>query len=293
MKNHGYDLTTRIDDLTISYDDLGEGNLPVIFLHGYPFDKTMWRTQLDFLQISHRVIALDIRGFGSSKDEETSLSIGLFADDLIKFMNALCIDKAVICGLSMGGYIALNAVQRFPSRFSGLILCDTQCSADTKEGKEKRYKSIDEINANGAHAFNEAFVKNVFYKGSLINKKDVVESLRSTVFSNSAHIITAGIEALAERSETCSRLNEINIPTLILCGREDVLTPVKQSEYMHSIIRSSVLRIINHAGHVSNLEQPQEFNKNLFEFLSAMHTQELITANKNERNIRSTVVWDL
>jgi len=296
MRTKGYNLSTCINNFTISYDDLGEGTVPVIFLHGYPFDKTMWRPQIDFLQASNRVIAVDLRGFGGSKDEETSLSIGLFADDLIKFMNALSIDKAMICGLSMGGYIALNAVVRFPSRFEALILCDTQCSADTKEAKEKRYKSIDEINANGTAAFNEAFVKSVFYAGSLLNKKEIVESLRAVVFSNSQHIITTGLRVLADRAEICSSLHEIKIPTLIICGREDALIPLAKAEYMHDTIKDSILKVINHAGHVSNLEQAHEFNKHLCEFITTINGTDCIERNKareNRKDMRSTAVWDL
>ena len=296
MKTQGYNLSTTVNNFHISYDDLGEGTVPVIFLHGYPFDKTMWHAQIDFLQASNRVIAVDIRGFGASKDEQTSLSIGLFADDLIKFMNVLNIDKAIICGLSMGGYIALNAVQRFSSRFEGLILCDTQCSADTKEAKEKRYKSIDEINANGTAAFNENFVKSVFYAGSLLNKKEIVEAVRRVVFSNSKHIITMGLRALADRSETCSTLNEIKIPTLIICGREDALIPLAKAEYLHANIQDSTLKIINHAGHVSNLEQAQEFNKHLCEFVTTINGTDCLErkkASENRRNTRSTAVWDL
>jgi len=297
MGAKGYNLTTTVSNFNISYDDLGEGNVPIIFLHGYPFDKSMWQPQLEFLQVSNRVIAVDLRGFGTSKDEETSLSIGIFADDLIKFMNALDIDKAIICGLSMGGYIALNAVNRFPSRFEALILCNTQCSADTKEAKEKRYKTIDDISKNGVIPFNEGFVKSVFYAGSLLNKKEIVESLRTVVFSNSKHIITMGLRVLADRSESCSTLSEINIPTLIICGREDALIPVAKAESLHATIKNSSLKIINHAGHVSNLEQPQEFNKHLCDFIVSIgggDCRDIQRIKADERrNNRSTAVWDL
>src|SRR5690606_2259848 len=121
------------NNFNLSYDDVGEGELPVIFLHGFPFDKTMWREQIDFLKTSFRVIACDIRGFGSSKDEESRLSIDLFGEDLIAFMDKLAINKAIICGLSMGGFIALNVLNRFPDRFEAVILCDTQCIDDSPE----------------------------------------------------------------------------------------------------------------------------------------------------------------
>lgn len=266
----GYNLTNTINSINLSYDDLGEGAVPIIFIHGFPFDRTMWQPQMDFLKASNRVIALDLRGFGESKDEESDLSIELFADDLISFMDTLRIDKAVVCGLSMGGYVALNAVKRYPDRFKGLILADTQCTADSEEAKEKRYNSIDQIMLHGPVAFNEKFIKSVFHKNSLTTKMALVEKLRNVVYSNSENILSMGLTALAERSETCSTLSQISIPTLIICGREDTLTPVAQSESMKASIYGSVLRIIENAGHVSNLEQPLIFNKHVLHFLDVL-----------------------
>jgi pimeloyl-ACP methyl ester carboxylesterase len=266
----GYNLTTTVNDVELSYDDVGEGRVPVIFLHGFPFNKTMWHLQLDSLQSLYRLISFDIRGFGKSTDEKTPLSIDLFADDLIKFMDNLSIDKAVVCGLSMGGYIALNALKRYPDRFTALVLCDTQCIADTPEVKKKRYETIEEIKSAGAADFNDGFVKKVFCKESARNKKKLVSQLRTVVFSNSAHIISEGLTALAERTENCTTLGDINIPTLIICGREDEVTPLAQSELMHENIKGSILRVIEQAGHVSNLEQLLEFNKCLRDFLSVV-----------------------
>jgi pimeloyl-ACP methyl ester carboxylesterase len=170
----------------------------------------------------------------------------------------------------MGGFIALNVLKRFPGRFEGLILCDTQCIADTTEVKEKRYETIDEIKIDGTTAFIEQFIKNVFHKDSLNNKKELVEELRRVVFSNSQHVITMGLTALAERLEACSTLNEITIPTLIICGREDAVTPLVQSEFMNANIKGSILHVIDNAGHVSNLEHPDEFNQQLLSFLTEL-----------------------
>ncbi len=279
-ETRGYNLTIPVNNFHLSYDDIGEGSIPVIFLHGYPFDKTMWQIQLDYFKSPYRLIACDIRGFGKSTDEESALSIDLFADDLIQFMDKLRIDKAIICGLSMGGFIALNALQKFPDRFEGLVLCDTQCIADTVEVKEKRYKIIDEIAVDGVASFNEGFIKSVLCKDSFSNKKELVKNLHNVVFANSQHIITMGLTLLAERSETCSTLNEITIPTLIMCGREDEVTPLAQSEFMNASIKESTLRIIDNAGHVSNLEQPDEFNKHLLIFLSTLDSFNFEKMNK-------------
>jgi len=268
--NSYQNLLTEVNNFTISYNDVGEGKIPVIFLHGFPFDKSMWKGQLDSLNSSYRLIACDIRGFGKSTDEETPLSIDLFSEDLIAFLDKLNIKKAIVCGLSMGGFIALNAIKKFPERFEALILCDTQCIADTTEVKENRYKAIDQINRDGVSIFNEKFIKSVFHPNSLTNKTELVENLSTVVFTNSKEIIIAGITALAGRPETCSSLSAIGIPTLIICGREDSVTPLVQSEFMHEHIEGSNLKIIDNAGHVSNLEQPDEFNKYLRNFLNSL-----------------------
>ncbi|MGE5944824.1 MAG: alpha/beta fold hydrolase [Flavobacteriales bacterium] len=264
----GYNLTIPINDIQLSYNDIGTGSIPIIFIHGFPFDKTMWDSQLEFLKSTFRVIAFDIRGFGKSTDETSNLSMDLFVDDLIEFMDELNIEKAIICGLSMGGYIALNAIKKFPERFSGLILCDTQCIADTAEAKEKRYMAIEKIEADGVFDFNDGFIKKVFHKDSIENKKELVEDIRNVIFSNSEHVMKQGLVAIAERSETCSILDKINVPTLILCGREDEVTPLVQSEMMFASIKGSVLSVVDHAGHMSNLEQPDVFNKYLLDFLT-------------------------
>ena len=276
----GYNLTVDVNNFKLSYDDVGEGSIPIIFLHGYPFDKTMWELQLKFLKSTYRLIACDIRGFGKSTDGESALSIDLFTDDLIKFMNKLSIAKAIMCGLSMGGYIALNALKRFPDRFEALILCDTQCLADTTELKEKRYRTIDEIKANGVTHFNDGFIKSVFHKDSITDRIELVDQLRSIVFSNSQNSIIQGLVALAGRSEMCSTLSDISIPTLIMCGREDEVTPLAQSELMNKQIKGSILQVIEHAGHVSNLEQPNEFNIHLREFLTTVSDGEELKESK-------------
>lgn len=262
-------LTIQVDNFNLSYNEVGEGNIPIIFLHGFPFDKSMWNGQMEFLKFQHRLIAFDIRGFGKSTDEASQLSIDLFAEDLLAFMDALNIEQAIVCGLSMGGYIALNAVKRFPKRFVSLILCDTQCVADTPDVKEKRYATIEEIKVKGVKDFNDGFIKKIFHEDSLTNKKELVEHVRRVVFGNTQHIITMGLTALAERSETCTSLNDIHIPTLIICGREDEVTPLEQSVHMHENIKDSILYVLDHSGHVSNLEQPHEFNKHLLHFLSS------------------------
>lgn len=266
----GHNLSTTVNNFSLSYDDVGEGRIPIIFLHGFPFNKTMWKGQLDCFQSEYRLIACDIRGFGKSKDENSHLSIDLFAEDLVVFMDNLNIEKAILCGLSMGGFIALNAMRGFPDRFEALILCDTQCIADSAETKLKRYMVINDTSLDGTNAFSEGFVKNVFHDNTITQNKPLVEKLRNDVFANSQHIIGMGLKAIADHSETCSILDGIAIPTLIICGRADAVTPLAESEFMKRSIKGSILTVVEDAGHVSNLEQPDVFNKHLGDFLRGL-----------------------
>jgi 3-oxoadipate enol-lactonase len=256
----------RINGVDICYTDSENNIIPLIFIHGFPFDKSMWNPQVDFFKSSFRVITYDIRGVGKSANSGMA-GMTIYADDLAAIIEELDLKKAVVCGLSMGGYILLNAVNRFPEKFEALILADTQCVADTPEGIEKRKNTIRQIEENGLDDFAKSFVGNVFSKESLINKIEAVENIQNVILSATPGTVTGTLNALAQRSETCSVLDKIKIPSLILCGREDIVTPVKQSEFMHANIKGSKLGIIDNAGHLSNLEQPVAFNKLIFDFV--------------------------
>lgn len=257
----------KVENSTINYQDSEKHTLPVIFIHGFPFNKSSWAPQFEFLKETHRVIIYDLPGFGESisNDEHT---IESFADNFIKFMDALKIDKAIVCGLSMGGYILLNAVERYSDRFAAIILSDTQCIADTKENAEKRFKTIEDIHKNGLTEFTEGFLKNAFTEETLEKNKIVVENIRQVILANSTTAITSALKAMANRKETCTGLKNITVPTLILCGEEDKLTPPAQSEFLFKAIPNSEMHIIKSAGHLSNLEQSDSFNDHLHNFIS-------------------------
>ncbi|MBK8586022.1 MAG: alpha/beta fold hydrolase [Bacteroidetes bacterium] len=264
----GSEINIKIGDATICYDDFGTSEIPIIFIHGFPFNKETWQPQVEFLRARHRVIAYDIRGFGKSTSGKEESSIGLFADDLIDFMDALQIKKAIVCGLSMGGYILLNAAHRYPERFEGLVLCDTQCNPDTAEGREKRFDSIKKIEAEGLGDYADASVKNLFCKNTFDTNKKLVSDIHETILTTSPSAISATLSALANRSDTCPILSEISLMTLIICGKEDVITPPAKAEILNTGIKNSSLVIIEEAGHLSNLEQVDEFNHALGKFIT-------------------------
>ena len=257
-----------LDDITVYYDDSGIGDIPVIFIHGFPFDKSMWHSQMNFLKTSHRVLAYDIRGFGKSTGGEKDFSMSQFAEDLINFMDGLKIGKAIVCGLSMGGYILLNAVIRYPERFTAIILADTQCIADNTEAKEKRKKAILQIENNGLNEFVEGFIKNIFHSETLDNEKETVEGIRRIMLATSSLTITKTLGALMNRLDMSLVLKDIKIPVLIICGNEDKVTPPSQAEFMNMNIANSDIQIIENAGHLSNLDNENEFNKFIDIFIS-------------------------
>jgi 3-oxoadipate enol-lactonase len=260
-----------INNLFVSYNDEGNQGSPVIiFIHGFPFNKSMWNLQVASLKDNYRLITYDIRGHGNSDTGNEGFSIDLFVKDLISLMDALKIDKAILCGLSMGGYIALTAAQKYSSRFTALILVDTQCIADTPEAKEKRIKAIEGIRKNGVEKYAMESIKNLFASGSLITRVKEVDAIREMIMKTSVQSLCSTLLALSERKETCHKLSEIKVPVLLMVGNEDIITPPAAALFMHEKIKGSLLKIIDKAGHLSNLENPEEFNLQLKSFVASV-----------------------
>jgi pimeloyl-ACP methyl ester carboxylesterase len=227
----------------------------------------MWNIQVEALKENYRVIAYDIRGHGNSDAGIDEFFIELFVIDLLRLMEKLKIEKSILCGLSLGGYIALNAVLKHPDRFDGLILNDTQCIADTPEIKENRCLAIIRIMKNGVEQYADEIIKNLFAPESFTKKKNVIDAVKEMIISTPKQSLCNTLHALAERKETCDQLPEINIPVLIMVGQEDKITPIAAAQQMHEKILNSKLEIIQQAGHLSNLENLTAFNTHLVNFL--------------------------
>ncbi len=274
MRYLGNNISKTVNSIAVIYNEEGPYSAPVIlFIHGFPLNKSMWNPQMEAFKNDYRVIAYDIRGHGKTEHGDKDFSIDLFVSDLIGFMDAFYIDKAIVCGLSMGGYIALKAVEDYPNRFSGLVLCDTNCLADTTEAKENRLKAIENIKQNGVEKYAGESLEKLFAPGSLLTKERVTESVRKMILKTTEQSLISTLTALSTRQETCSRLNEITIPVLIMVGSEDIITPPSAAQSMHEKIPGSILEVIDHAGHLSNLENPDSFNKKLRSFISSLKTQ--------------------
>jgi 3-oxoadipate enol-lactonase len=269
MRDLGNNIKITVNDLMVSYNDEGPDGAPVIiFIHGFPFNKSMWNKQVKALKNNYRLIAYDVRGHGNSDVGNEDFSIELFVKDLLNLMDALNIDRTILCGLSMGGYIALNAIENYPDRFDALILSDTNCISDTPEVKEKRMKTIESIKKDGVEKFADESMNNFFAPESLSTKKKEIAAVRDMIVNTSKQTLYKTLQAFYERKETCSRLPEIKVPVLIMVGKEDIITPPAAALTMHEKIKGSIIHIIDHAGHLSNMENLGEFNNRLTEFLS-------------------------
>ena len=280
MRRIGNNINISINNLSVSYNDHGPDDAPaIIFIHGFPLNKSMWDIQTEALKKNYRVIAYDIRGHGNSDPGIDEFFIELFVNDLLRLMEKLEIEKSILCGLSLGGYIALNAVLKYPDRFDGLILNDTQCIADTPEIRENRCNAIIRIKEKGVEQYADEIIKNLFAQETFTKNKNAIHAVKEMIKSTPKQSLCNTLHALAERKETCTQLHEINIPVLIMVGKEDKITPIAAARQMHELILNSKLEIIQQAGHLSNLEDPAAFNTNLVKFLELVGKKSSLVKN--------------
>lgn len=264
-------LTITVNNLTVSYIDEGPTNSPtIIFIHGFPLNKLMWEKQIEILKENYRVIVYDIRGHGNTDVGNDNFSIELFVNDLLSLMDTLNIDKTILCGFSMGGYIALNAIENYPERFNALLLCDTNCTDDIPEAKEKRMKAIESIKGKGLEQYAEESLKKLFAPISFSKHIEEIAIVKEMIMKTSKQSLYKTLHALTERKETCTKLHQIKVPVLIIVGKEDEITPPDVALLMHGKIKGSIIHIIDHAGHLSNMENSGEFNNQLTGFLSLL-----------------------
>ncbi|WP_207423729.1 alpha/beta fold hydrolase [Desertivirga brevis] len=240
----------------------------LIFIHGFPFSSSMWKPQLEVLPEGIEAYAPDIRGFGKSTTPHSFFSVDLFARDLFAFLDTLQLGQVVLCGLSMGGYISLRAAEIDRSRIKGIVLCDTNCVADTNESKLKRFSTIDLVASGRKNEFAESFLKNLFAESSFEKKDPGIELIRSIILSTAGSTICGSQLALASRTDTSAVLGEIAVPALVIRGEYDqVMTPAQAIQLQQGIRRSELITVPS-AGHMSNIENPEVFNDALLNFLA-------------------------
>lgn len=251
----------------MAYVEAGEGPA-VLFLHGYPFDKSMWSVQIDALSAAgFRAIAPDLRGLGETRISDETATMDEMARDAAALLDHLRIDQAFVCGLSMGGYVAFEFVHLFPKQVRGLVLAGTRAPADNEQEKAGREQQVRVMLSEGMKPIAEATLPKLLARETLEQKPDVVARVRKMILRSDPRGAAAAQRGMAARRDYTSDMSEINVPTLIIVGREDPIRPVADAEFMHRSIRNSRLEIIDDAAHMTNLEQPEVFNKALLTFL--------------------------
>ena len=232
----------------------------ILFIHGFPYDHTMWNSQVDDFSSSFHCVTFDVRGLGESPAGDGQFTMESFVDDVEYIIDELQLVKPILCGLSMGGYISLRAVERFENKLGGLILCDTKPEADDNEGKLKRAASIKKINTLGVQEFVAGFVPNCFAENSI---KELGKTYNAILEKSSASDPT-GVKgcllAMLGRNDTTGYLPKIKIPSLVLCGQNDKLTPPQSMKKLADKINNSDFVVIPGAGHMTPIENPDAVN---------------------------------
>ncbi|HQR32494.1 MAG TPA: alpha/beta fold hydrolase [Blastocatellia bacterium] len=259
----------KINDIELAYRAEGSGQ-PIVFLHAFPLNQTMWDEQVAEFSSTHRVIALDWRGFGETELGSEQSSLNGFADDLASLLDHLKIKTATICGLSMGGYAAFAFYRKYSDRVAAMILCDTRASADTEEGKQARHEMAELARQQGTSPIIEAMIPRLLGETSLRTRPQTIERVKKMIKAAQPEGIAQALLGMALRDDSTTLLSKITCPTLIIVGSEDKLTPPSDAEKMHLAIAGSHLRIINNAGHLANLEEPTAFNQAMHEFLNQL-----------------------
>lgn len=256
----------QIDDNQIAYTDTGIGP-PILMVHGYPFNRTLWDEQVEALSSRHRVIAPDLRGFGESDAAPGTATMNLMARDLALLLNHLGIVRAAVCGLSMGGYVALALYKQLPSRIRALVLADTRAQPDTEDAKQTRFQQAEKALSEGMAGIADGMLPKLLTPETVSKHPEVVKRVRDMMLKTKPEGAAAALRGMAERDDQTELLAKITVPVLILVGAEDAITPVADSEKMHAAISGSHLVVLENAGHVSNIERTEKFNDALLSFL--------------------------
>lgn len=261
----------RVRGVEMAYDDAG-GGTPLVLLHGFPFNRSMWREQARAFGETCRVVAPDLRGQGETTLGEgaSAATMEEMAADVAALLDALGVGRAVVCGLSMGGYVALAFCRAFPARVGALVLADTRAQADTDEARRTREETARRALEEGMAPIAEAMLPKLLSAETLERRPEVVGRVREMMLAAKPEGAAAALRGMALRRDQTDLLREIEAPTLIVVGREDALTPPAEAEAMRDRVGGSRLVVVEGAGHLSNVERPDEFNLALGDFLRGL-----------------------
>lgn len=260
-------MTTNANPLKI-YKKGNKLAQSIIFIHGFPYDNTIWDAQMEHFSKQFYCIAYDIRGLGDSPIGDGQYTMESFVDDLETLITIENIKNPVLCGMSMGGYIALRAMERYGQKLGGAILCDTVSLADNDEGKLKRANAIKTIQTKGLGHFAADFIPNCYgndFKNTQPEK--IKERIDKSAGFNPVGVI-GSLFAMLSRTDTTKAVEDFDKPLIFICGEEDSLTPPQKMQALANHSKSAKLNLIKNAGHMSMVENPNLFNRIVEDFMN-------------------------
>jgi 3-oxoadipate enol-lactonase len=243
--------------------------LPVVLLHGFPFDHTIWQAQIEALSSEARVITPDLRGHGQSPVLQTGYGMDHMANDIVALLNDLGIDQAVWVGHSMGGYLTMAALRRFPTRVRAAAFVATHPYADSPEKQQDRKTSAIKALEQGSEAVVSDMVNNLFAPGTDL-ESDTVQRIRSIMLNTPRVGVAGALEAMAGRPESVETLRNTRIPMVMIAGAQDQIVKADQLDTLVKQVPHLRLVTIDGAGHMPMIEQPDATTTALREFLQSV-----------------------
>ncbi len=258
-----------VQNVRLQYVDEGNG-LPLLLVHGFPLDHTMWNAQIEALSKKYRVIAPDLRGFGESEASSGVVSMNRFADDLALLLDHAGVRVPVfVCGLSMGGYIAFAFWRKYAARLAGLILCDTRAANDAPTGAAARIETAERVVREGAGFLAESMPAKILSSHTQRERPQITAGLREVILRTKPLGIAAAARGMAQRDDFTAELKNIASPTLIVVGEDDGISPPAEMRATAAAIPGAECVVISQAGHMSPMERPAEVNEAIERFLAA------------------------
>ena len=263
-------MKADINGSTLAYGDRGNG-LPLMLIHGFPLCRKMWRPQAEALaKAGCRVITPDLRGFGESGLSSGTVSMDVYADDIVALMDHLGIDRAVTGGMSMGGYVLLNLLERYPERVAAAIFITTRAGGDDDAGKARRTALAEACRAKGILPVAEAFRTILFAPATLTENPELVDEVFGWINASAPLGAAAGLIAMRDRKDYVGLLGSISHPSLVIGAELEQASPVENSRIIAEGLPEADLCILHGSGHMVNLEQPEGFNDAILEFLAGL-----------------------
>jgi pimeloyl-ACP methyl ester carboxylesterase len=266
-------MKIQANGIEIAFDIKGEGT-PIVLLHAFPLNRSMWQPQIDFLSRFCKIIAPDLGGFGETEPRDQPSLMQSLAGDVLALLESLDFRQCVVCGLSMGGYIAFELWRQCRESVKALILADTRAEADTADARKARKTMADSVLETGVAPIADMMPEKLLGKTTYAQNKDMVEHVRKLIAGNHPQAISNAQLGMMQRPDSTPDLAKIACPVLVIVGEEDLLTPRVHSEKMSNEIPNATLAVIPSAGHLSNLEQPAEFNRAIADFLKKIEGKE-------------------